>query len=161
MHVTPGHERAMARRVARISGDALNDCFSLQTEFRVRRHGSWTRELLPTFPSYLILDVADPELLERRLGLLTSHARIPQVGGRMASLSQEDASLLTALGGVDHVIRFSEGRLDRGRLSVQRGALVGREGLVRRVDRHKRCAWLECGPGEGLLRVGLEIATKT
>ena len=161
MHVTPGHERAMARRVTRLAGSALNDCFTLQTEYRVRRHGAWRQELLPTFPSYLFLDVADPELLEQRLGLLSGHAQIPRVGERMAPLSSEDAATLRALGGADHVIRFSKGSVDNGELRVWRGALVGHEGLVRRIDRHKRCAWLRTGLGEGVMRVGLELTSKT
>lgn len=161
VHVTPGHERAMARRVARLSGDALSDCFVLRTEYRVRRHGAWSQELLPTFPSYIFIEVADPELLERRLGLLSSHASIPRAGDAMARIPQEDAETLRALGGADHVIRFSQGSVKNGELRVWRGALVGHEDLVCRIDRHKRCAWLRTGLGEGLMRVGLELVAKT
>lgn len=161
MHVTPGHESAMMRRVSRLSGDALRDCFALRTELRCRRQGVWRTELVPTFPSYLFLDVADPELLEERLGLMSAYASMPRVGDRVAALPAADADLLRELGGADHVIRFSEGSIEGGALRVRRGALAGHEGLVRRVDRHKRCAWLRTGLGEGLMRVGLELTSKT
>ena len=161
LRVTPGHERAMASRVRRVAAAGLNDCYVMLTERECRRGGAWRRELVPTFPSYLILDVRDPEALERGLRLVTAPATLVRVGGAPAALSAEDAALLRALAGPDHVIRTSRGSIEGGRLRVWEGPLSGRERLVRSIDRHRRAAYLDSRLGEGRLRVGLEVVSKT
>lgn len=161
LRVTPGHERAMARRVRRVAAAGLNDCYVLLTERERRRAGLWHKELVPTFPSYLILDVRNSDALERGLRLLTAPADLPRVGGAPAAIPAEDAALLRTLAGPDHVIRASRGVIEDGALRVWEGPLAGREQLVRRIDRHRRAAYLDSLLGEGRLRVGLEVVSKT
>lgn len=71
------------------------------------------------------------------------------------------------IGDARHVIRMSVGDVVEGRLVVHEGALVGCEGLVAHVDRHRRSAWLQAADpvlrdasGRGL-RVGLEVVSKS
>lgn len=161
LRVTPGHERAMASRVRRVAAAGLNDCYVMLTEYERRRAGTWRRELVPTFPSYLFLDVRDSEALERGLRLVTEPAELPRVGGVASALPADDAALLRALAGRDHVIRVSRGSIEDGRLRVWEGPLAGRERLVRGIDRHRRAAYLDSRLGEGLLRVGLEVVSKS
>ena len=43
----------------------------------------------------------------------------------------------------EHVVRMSEGYIDGDKVVVTRGPLMGFEGQIRRVDRHKRRAYLD------------------
>ena len=51
---------------------------------------------------------------------------------------------------------------ERHNHNVTQGPLQGREKFIRRIDRHKRLAWLMLPEGEGQweLRTGLEIISK-
>lgn len=75
-------------------------------------------------------------------------------------LSQREADFVRRIGDARHVIRMSVG-------DVVEGRLVGCEGLVAHVDRHRRSAWLQAADpvlrdasGRGL-RVGLEVVSKS
>ena len=62
-----------------------------------------------------------------------------------------------------HVLRASEGRIEGGVLQVERGPLRGCEGRVRKIDRHKRMAYLrfdEGGEGDCVLQAALNVPVK-
>lgn len=151
----------MASRVRRVAAAGLNDCYVMRTEHERRRAGSWQTELVPTFPSYLFLDVRDADALARGLALLSAPARLLWIGDAPAVIPTEDAALLRALSGPDHVIRMSRGAIEGGALRVWEGPLAGLEQRVRKIDRHRRVAHLDSCLGEGRLRVGLEVVSKT
>lgn len=151
----------MASRVRRVAAAGLNDCYVLLTELARRRAGSWRTELVPTFPSYLFLDVRDADALARGLALLSAPARLLWLGDAPAAIPADDVALLRSLSGPEHVIRMSRGAIEEGSLRVWEGPLAGLERSVRRIDRHRRVAYLDSRLGEGHLRVGLEVVSKT
>ena len=57
---------------------------------------------------------------------------------------------------------MSEGIIEGSRVIVRTGPLQGMEGLIRKIDRHKRKAWLELPMfgGTHTVQVGLEITEK-
>ena len=57
---------------------------------------------------------------------------------------------------------MSEGIIENDRVVVTKGPLKGNEGLIRKIDRHKRRAYLEVGLfGRKIeTQVGLEIVEK-
>ena len=57
---------------------------------------------------------------------------------------------------------LSKGHIREGRTHVTLGPLLGKEALIRKIDRHRRLARLEVSAGEGHLQMygGLEILTK-
>ena len=59
-------------------------------------------------------------------------------------------------------VSMSTGYIKDGTTYVTQGPLQGREKFIRRIDRHKRLAWLMLPEGEGQweLRTGLEIISK-
>ena len=61
------------------------------------------------------------------------------------------------------ILRASEGRIEGGVLTVERGPLRGSERIVRKVDRHKRMAYVGLGDGDSefLLRAGLSVPSKS
>ena len=62
----------------------------------------------------------------------------------------------------DHVVRMSEGCINGDQVTITRGPLMGFEGDIRKIDRHKRLAYVETTMfGRKLnLKVGLEIVRK-
>ena len=58
-------------------------------------------------------------------------------------LSEEEVRFLTQFGKEEHIVEMSRGIVENDRVIVMEGPLKGNEGLIRKIDRHKRKAWLE------------------
>ena len=162
LQVAPGHEDAMAARVARVAGAWLDDCFVLRRQALRRRGGAWRLCDEVMFPGYIFLVTDDPAGLAEGLGLLTSFAYLLNRDGAPSTLDEREVAFVRDFGGPQHTVALSRGSIEGGRLTVEEGPLKGREHLVAKVDRHKRMAWLHGGMlGEGSVRVGLEVVSKT
>ena len=71
--------------------------------------------------------------------------------------------MLKEMSGAGRNLSMSKGVIRKGKLQVLEGPLQGREKLIRKVDRHKRIAFLTVeGVGDEVcLKAGLEITEKT
>lgn len=159
VQVRAGHEAAAARRIMRAAQGAAIDVFCPQCELARREAGEWKVESRLLLPGYVLVRTSDAEALERALATVGS-VRLVGEGGAPGALSAEEARAFAELGGEKHVLRMSLGTITDGVLHVSQGALVGREHLVRKIDRHRRMAWAELVPGRRL-RVGLEVVSKS
>lgn len=64
-------------------------------------------------------------------------------------------------GGPSHVVGFSRGTIDNGRTIIDEGPLRGHVDRIKKIDRHKRIAYLDIGLlDQKQVRVGLEIVRK-
>ena len=50
---------------------------------------------------------------------------------------------MEGLGGKEQIVGMSEGFIKNDKVVITSGPLVGREGLIRKIDRHKRKAFIE------------------
>ena len=59
-------------------------------------------------------------------------------------------------------MEMSEGIIENDRVIITKGPLKGNEGLIRKIDRHKRKAWLEIQMFRRTMemQVGVEIVRK-
>ena len=78
-------------------------------------------------------------------------------------LTADERDWFLAFSDAAHVVRMSEGVIEGDTVKVTRGPLMGREGLIRKIDRHKRRAYLEVTMFGRTIpaSVGLEIVRKT
>ena len=111
-----------------------------------REGGAWVARTEPVWPGYVL---AEPVLGADALEL-----------GPVGQLTRLESALVRRLGGTSHVIQPSQGRIENGQLVVLFGPLMGLEPFVRRIDRHRRLAWLEPEPGRAI-PVGLEVTSKS
>ena len=77
-------------------------------------------------------------------------------------LYPSEEAFLKRLMGQEKVVKFSKGFIEGERVVIQEGPMQGLEGLIRKIDRHKRTASIEV---ELFMRrvevnVGLEIVEK-
>ena len=171
LHVGAGREDSIARRIARAGAGLVRDAFCLRSQVMRRREGAWVIEERALYPGYVFVEADEAWQVSEALGLL---AETPAVlGGESAdeagvgpvALGPAEEAVVCELGGRCHVIGFSRGRIEAGRLVVEEGPLRGRERLVTRIDRHKRLAWLGGAasglPGRGAPSVGLEVVSKS
>ncbi len=121
-------------------------CFQYQRLMRYR--GAWHVERRTLLPGYIFL------LGRERLALKE---------GKEISLRPCEPPFMKELCQGDSVIGMSRGVIRDGILTVTSGPLKGREGLIRRIDRHKRTSEIEI-PVDGKkqqVTVGLEIYEKS
>lgn len=163
LQVVPGQEQSMAERAASLVGpELLSACFPLRYELLKKQQGAWRLVTEVMFPGYVFLATGDIDAVRERLKLSTSFARLLGAGDAIFSLTPEEAAFVSEFGGAEHVVGMSEGEIEDGRTIVRSGPLRGREDLIRKIDRHKRVAYLDVGLLDQVrVRVGLEITRKT
>ena len=61
----------------------------------------------------------------------------------MVPLTDSEVLLLQKLGGDDQIVETSIGVMEQDKIRITRGPLMGLEGCIKKIDRHKRTAWLE------------------
>ena len=76
------------------------------------------------------------------------------------ALTVKEKNLLESLLNKDYLIKHSIGIIVDSKLIIQDGPLKGKEELIRKIDRHKRLAFLDnvCGK---LMKVPLEVISKS
>ena len=161
IQVARGHEEAMAELIARVApAEVLEECFYPQYETEIKLRGTWKRVATPLFPGYLIAVTNDAAGLEGELAKLPEFARVLSMGERPVPLAKEEVELI---GGFTHpgerVVPMSQAVKEGERVVVVAGPLLGHEGLIRDVNRHKSTATLEidlCGR-KVATRVGLAV----
>lgn len=161
IQVFKGREAFMAEQISRVvSNDVLDECFypRFATEMKVR--GEWIPVEKPLFPGYLIGVTKAPEALDRSLIRMPEFARVLTQGRAYVPLGKDEVELI---GGFtkpgQRVVPMSMGIKVGDQVTVTSGPLVGRQGLIRDINRRKSIAYLElnlCGRKVST-RVGLGI----
>lgn len=164
VHVAQGSEEATARKCRQlVSSDVLEECFVPKYEKYLKRNGSWRLVVDPLFSEYFFVATRDVRALSKELGRLSFPAVL--IGGTdegYAPLSFGVQAWLEGAFDDAHVLRASEGAIEQGVLKVKSGPLRGREGDVRKINRHKRMAYVRFDDGADgfLLRAALNVPAK-
>ena len=84
-------------------------------------------------------------------------------GQEIVPLTDEEVEFIQHFGGEDKIVQMSEGIIENSQVKILSGPLEGMEAFIRKIDRHKRKAWLEIEMFGRMQRVevGLEIISKT
>ena len=143
IQVYTGHEEDVAGQ-CRIR--ALKDgeaAFIPQVERMTKIRGEWELMTTRLFPGYVFLETDEPDGLYERLKRVKTMTKLLKTGEEITPLYRDEEEHLRKLQDAGHVVRYSEGYLEGDRLFITSGALVGCEGKVKKILRHKRLAVLE------------------
>lgn len=145
-----------------ISEAVLKRCFIPYYEEKKRIRGLWTVQRRILFPGYVFVITDDPELLYQSLKRVVGLTKLIGTGDEIVPLEEEEQEFLLRMGGDDQIVRMSEGIIEQSRIIVTDGPLKGREGYIKKIDRHKRKAWLDVKLLGRVVtvQVGLEIVEK-
>lgn len=128
------------------------EAFVFTYEKMKRYEGSWHLIREPLFVGYIFLVINDQIMLGK------------EDDQRLIPVGMEETRFLEEIGGKEHYIPMSRGYIKEGQTCVIEGPLCGRESQIRKIDRHKRLALLEC-PVDQYQRkglwAGLEIVSKS
>ena len=138
------------------------ELFTPRCERKRKYLGEWHLESETLFPGYIFAITLQPEELYQSLKRIPRLTRLVGTGEKWTSMSPDDIHLVELLTGAERIVRFSEGYMKEGKVTVTNGPLQGLEDKICRVDRHKRLAWLKVKLIEREVEVmaGLEIVRK-
>lgn len=146
----------------RIPETILTRCFIPYYEEKKRIRGEWVTQKKVLFPGYVFMITEDLEELYLQLRDVTGLTRLLGTGDEIVPLTSEEEEFLRRMGGEEQVVRMSEGIIEGEKVHVTDGPLQGMEGYIRKIDRHKRKAYLEISMFGRIqsVQIGLEIVKK-
>ena len=152
---------AQCRRL--LDPEVLHDSFVPEFESMFKRADGWRAERRLLFPGYVFLVTDDIDRLAAQLVRVPNRVRV--LGDEENSyipLTPDERDWFLAFVDQDHVVRMSEGIIENSQVRVTRGPLMGMEGRIQKIDRHKRTAFLALNMFGRTMRakVGLEILRK-
>ena len=110
----------------------------------------------------MVVITQNPEKLVNGLKKVIGLMKLIGTGDEIVPLVQEEIDLLMKIGTDKQLVEMSSGIIENDRVQILAGPLMGMEGNIRRIDRHKRTAYLEIEMfGRTVeMKVGLEIIRK-
>lgn len=163
IQVKTGTEEEIQRQCENIIDNSiLEKSFIPKYEQERKYQGEWHREWKILFPGYVFLISSAQEALFFELKRVIGLTKLLGTGDTIVPLTDEEVSFLLRLGGEEQTVEMSEGIIENDRVVVLSGPLKGNEGLIRKIDRHKRKAWLEVEMFGRMveMQVGLEVVGK-
>lgn len=166
MQVSTGRERQTIELLEHVLGSGSKAQF-FSPRYRLRRKikGAWvlTEDLL--IPGYVFCTTSmlDIDEVVGQLRRVPAFTKVLSVNGSFIPLSQDEESWLKALTGESHVVDPSYGFVEGDRVVITDGPLVGLETQIKKLDRHKRLAYVEVRllGRTKLVKVGAEIVRKS
>lgn len=141
IQVTTGEEGQTAvfcRR--RIETEILEDIFYPEIEVTKRYEGKWHKHTKPMFPGYIFVVTESVTQLYEELKKIPKLSKILGTDRTPVALSDDEVRLIQKITNKDHVAEISVGFIEGDKLIIESGPLQGMEGMVRKIDRHKRMA---------------------
>lgn len=164
IQVAGGRELHAKNLIEKTMPELVSDCFVPRREVYRRVDGEWVRLTERLFPGYLFLETKDVLKVVEGLRRVPAFTRLlGKSDETITPLSQDEVAWLTALmEPLGKVVEMSVGVIEGEKVMVIDGPLKGHEALISKIDRHKRCAYLDmCMFGRTkTIKVGLEIVRK-
>lgn len=141
---------------------AIERCFIPYYEQRMKIAGEWRTLQKVLFPGYIFVISDQVDDLFFDLKHISGLSKLVKVGDEIVPLTQEEVNLLLQLGGEEQIVQMSEGIIEGSQIRVLHGPLQGMEGNIRKIDRHKRKAWVEIEmfQRKQVVQMGLEVVAK-
>lgn len=163
VQVKTGTEENMKVQCEKLVGKAaLEKCFIPYYEQMKKYQGEWHKEKKILFPGYVFMVSNGVNDLFHELKNVDGLTKMLGTGKEIVPLVEGEIEFLQSFGKKEQIVGVSEGFIEDGQVCIVDGPLKGYEGWIKKVDRHKRLAYLEVElMGRKIeTRVGLEIVEK-
>ncbi len=164
MQVVGGQEeRVLALLKRRFFDDLLEECFIPQYETMKKYRGEWRSVMEILFPGYLVVLTSQPAQLSSALRKVPLFTKLLGNNDIFIPLNDQEVAFFEAFTNSEQrVVTMSEGIIEGGHVVILKGPLKGHAGMIKRIDRHKRLAYLEMDMmgRKKTIKLGLEIVNK-
>ncbi len=165
MQVATGRELKTIGLIERVLGQMPRvRLYAPRFIYHKKFQGVWqeVEELLT--PGYVYLEASSAAIddIVRRLRAVPAMTKVLTQDGKIIPLSQDEVAWIVRLTGEDHMVEPSIGVIEGDRVSITSGPLRGMESQIKKIDRHKRLAYMEVKflGRTKLIKVGVEIVRK-
>lgn len=165
IQVRSSHEREIANKCrTMISQDILRECFIPKYVSKKKYNGQWKEVKEVLFKGYVFLmsDYIEELYIElKKVPDLTK--MIGKKKDVIYPLTKGETEFLKTFTNDKHIVDMSTGFIEGQMIHITDGPLQGKEGLITKIDRHKRIAYLNLNifNNDITAKVGLEIISKT
>ncbi|MDY2596825.1 MAG: antiterminator LoaP [Oliverpabstia sp.] len=163
IQVHTGTEENVCQQCEKVmDSSVLEGCFIPRFQKKKRFLGEWHMQNEILFPGYVFLVTEQLDELVDSLKQVNGMAKLLKTGDEITPLSQQEVALLKKMGNEKQEVEMSIGVIEGDKVHIFEGPLQGMEGLIRKIDRHKRMAYLEVEMFGRMveMRAGLEIIEK-
>ena len=165
VQVRSGHEEMIERTCEILVGhDYYKECFIPKTKKMKKFKGKWVFKEEILFKGYIFM-ISDH--VDELFNELKKVPDLTKVLGKkddiIFPIYKEEVKYLMKFGGVEHIVDVSSGYIEGDTVHVTEGPLIGQEGNIRKIDRHKRIAYVDVSLFGQVttVQVGLEIISKS
>ena len=164
IQVRNGHEKEIAEKCKILIPDTiLKECFIPEFIYQKKYLGTWHEVKAVMFSGYIFMITENIEKLYVELNKIPEFTKV--IGKKQEDiypLDENEETFLKSFGKAGHMIEMSTGYIQGDKIYITKGPLQGKEGLITKVDRHKRIAYLHISMfnKETVTKVGLEIISK-
>jgi len=149
LFIKTGYESFVEQNIRRLFRSAEIFPFVPRAERIVKLPGMVKKEMQNMFPGYLFIDT-DIEgvefnfMISRAKPFMQELIRVVRYSATFDILiAPEERNLLDILLNDERCLEASKGFIENDRVYVTEGPLIGRESIIRKIDRHKRKAIIE------------------
>lgn len=158
-----GSERKTQRIMEHtIDDDLYNKIFIPMRNINAKHKGIWKTVTKPLFPGYLFVDTDDIDAISGILWKIPGFQKILAEDKTYYPLYESEEAFIDSLYRKGEVFDVSVGIIEGDVVKILSGPLLGMEGAIKKIDRHKRKAVISVSmfnrPTECI--VGLEIIEK-
>lgn len=158
-----GNEEAVRKElVLKLPPDSYQKIIIPQKKVQKKYHNEWREVTVRLYPGYLFLVTEDPDGIAQKLHYMDYFSKLLTVDFQIVPITDEEEQCLKKLIGKNEIVDMSYGIIENDKVVVTSGPLVGMEGSIRKIDRHKRSAYIEFDffQRKVNISVGLEIVRK-
>lgn len=159
-----GQEEHVLMLIKKLLDNSLfEELFVPHYEVLKRRAGTWCKRRDVLLPGYLFVITKSPSLLQESLRSIPKFTRLLANNDVFVPLDRGEVAFINAFTQAPlRVVEISQGVVEGDRIVILRGPLMHKTGLIKKVDRHKRIAFLEVDilGRTKQIKVGLEIVRK-
>lgn len=164
VQVKNGHEKETANKCCfLISKDILKECFIPEYITKKKYQGEWKDKQEVLFKGYIFLISDHIDELYSELKKIPDYTKV--IGKKKEEiypLHSGEIEFLKSFENDKHVVEMSIGFIEGDTIFITEGPLQGKEGLITKIDRHKRIANISIDIFGKITtaKVGLEIVSK-
>lgn len=147
-----------------ISKDILKECFIPKHKKLKKIRGKWTEVEEILFKGYIFLISDHPNELYLELKNIPDLTKmLGKHDNEIFPLYDEEVDFLKSFSNDYHIVEFSTGFIENDKIIITSGPLKDKEGIIRKINRHKRTALIEVDlfGKKTQAKVGLEIVSKS
>lgn len=147
----------------KIDHQAYKDIFIPKVMMAKKYQGKWHDEKRVLFPGYVFVISDTPEKLFQELKKIPDLTKmLGEYKGKIFPMYSKEVQYLLKYDQQGHVVKMSTGYIEGDHIIITDGPLKGYEALIKKIDRHKRLAFIEINllNQPNIIKVGLEIISK-